>query len=357
MKVRRIIVAGLLVPCLSFLVNQTVLAEGPALKSDHPERYVIKKGDTLWDIAGRFLESPWRWPEIWDVNPDIKNPHLIYPGDVVVLTFIDGKPVLTIEKPVKVERKRATVKLSPQVRVEQVTRPVSTIPLNVVEKFLSRVQVISREELRKSPYVVALGDRHIVSGMSDRIYAKGGHVRKNGVYMVAHPGKVYKDPYSMGSPELGIEITYVAKTRIEEEGDPATGLLIESFRETLRGDRLLKDQRKNLNAGDFVPRVTDKPVSGRVISLVDAMAMSGQYQVIVLNRGSQQGLEVGHIFSVKKKGEQVEDVTGDGKGHITLPDEKVGMIMVVRAYPRMSYALVLEAKKDINVGDYFVRPE
>lgn len=357
MALRKTFLGCILLTCL--MISQWSWAGELELKEDYPERYVIVKGDTLWDIAGRFLESPWRWPEIWDVNPDISNPHLIFPGDVVALKFVDGKPVLTIEKPVKVERTRATVKLSPKMRVEHVTRPVATIPMSAIKKFLARTRVMSKDELNKAPYIVALGDRHIVSGISDRIYVKGGDLKKNEKYQVVHPGKVYTDPFAMGNPELGVEVAYVAKAKIKSSGKTAKAQITQSFRETSQGDRLVKAEQENIRLGDFVPQVPRQAISGRVISLVDALTVAGQYQVVVLNRGSNQGMSVGHIFAIVKKGVEVTDVSSHKlrKNSVRLPDEEVGILMVVRTYPKLSYALVMEASKDINIGDHFDRPE
>ncbi|HKJ76777.1 MAG TPA: LysM domain-containing protein, partial [Gammaproteobacteria bacterium] len=205
----------------------------PLLRPDHPERYTVKKGDTLWDIAGRFLNDPWRWPQLWYNNPQIENPHLIYPGDILTLTYIDGKPRLQVQ-----ERARPTVKLSPKVRVESLDRAIPTIPLDAIQAFVTRPRVVAEGELDDNPYLVANAEGRLLTGGGDRVYARGLGEAPVGEYDVVRLGDPYRNPDDR-EDILGYEVRDVADARLVRGGDPATLHIIRSNFEVRIGDRLM----------------------------------------------------------------------------------------------------------------------
>ena len=323
-----------LILCLVGLIFASqVCADQIALRANHPERYVVVKGDTLWDISARFLESPWRWPEVWNFNPQIKNPHLIYPGDVVSLTYDEqGKPML------RVERGQPTVKMSPKVRASREETPISTIPMNVIGQFLGQPRVVSEREIKNSAYIVA---NLVPGGDTD--------------YTVLRIGDAYKNP---GSKEiLGYEAIHVAEAKVEAFGDPSTLKIVKSTREALTGDRLLP-VRENQIDQTFIPHAPSSKIDGQIIAVVDGVSRIGQYQTVVINRGEQDGLETGNVLAVFQTGDTVRDTvhSDEHAQKITLPDVKAGIVMVVRTFDRVSYALVMDAFRAMTVYDFVRNP-
>lgn len=327
-----------------------VMADQIALRADHPERYVVVKGDTLWDISARFLESPWRWPEVWNFNPQIKNPHLIYPGDVVSLTYDEqGKPML------KVERGQATVKISPKVRSERVDTPISTIPLDVIGQFLGQPRVISEREINNSAYIVSNEDQRLIAGKGDTIYVRGLVPGGDTHYTVLRVGDPYRDP-ARGNVILGYEAIHVADANVNEFGDPSTLLITDSTREALMGDRLLPVRDQELDQ-TFIPHAPSSKIDGQIISVVDGVSRIGQYQTVVINKGEQDGLETGHVLAVFQTGKTIRDTTRTGPAEmVTLPDIKAGLVMVIRVFDSVSYALVMDAFRAMSVYDYVRNP-
>lgn len=328
----------------------TAMADQIALRADHPERYVVVKGDTLWDISARFLESPWRWPEVWNFNPQIKNPHLIYPGDVVSLTYDEqGKPIL------KVERSQPTVKISPKVRAERVDTPISTIPLDVIGQFLGQPRVISEREINNSAYIVSNEDQRLIAGKGDTIYVRGLVPGGDTHYTVLRVGDAYRDP-SRGNAILGYEAIHVADADVSEFGDPSTLRITDSTREALMGDRLLPVRDEELDK-TFIPHAPSSKIEGQIIAVVDGVSRIGQYQTVVLNKGETDGLETGHVLAVFQTGKVIRDTSKPGKPeNVTLPDIKAGLVMVIRTFDRVSYALVMDAFRAMSVYDYVRNP-
>ncbi|HEB94020.1 MAG TPA: LysM domain-containing protein [Gammaproteobacteria bacterium] len=340
---------GLLL-CLSMGV---VLADTIKLKSDHPDRYVVVKGDTLWDISARFLESPWRWPEVWSFNPQIKNPHLIYPGDEVYLDYdAQGRPIL------RVQRGAPTVKLSPKVRAERVDTPIATIPLDAISQFLGQPRVLSEREVADSAYIISGSDQRLISGAGDTIYARGlvpGQDPKSR-YSVLRVGQPYRNPGAARGDILGYEALHVADAVVDEFGDPSTLRIIHSNRETLVGDKLVP---KGVDGVDqaFLPHSPDIPIEGKIISVVDGVSRIGQFQTVVLNRGEQDGLETGHVLAVYQSGAVIRDNFAEKRGEkVTLPDIRAGIVLVFRTFDRVSYALVMESEKAMRLYDSVRNP-
>lgn len=330
-------------------------SDAPVLNPDHPDRYTVVKGDTLWDISARFLRDPWRWPDIWKANPQVKNPHLIYPGDVLALTFNNGVPELRLER---TGEGRPTVKLSPQVRSSEIARAIPTIPLDVIQPFLTRPRVVTREEMEAAPYIVQSADEHLIAATGNRVYVRGIQGEAAERYSVLRLGQAYRDPDAKDKKQeiLGYEAIYVADAVLQQSGDPATFVLTGSRQETHNGDRLLPASAQEQETS-FQPRPPGGDVRGRIISVIEGVSQVGQYQVVVLNLGEQQGMQAGHVLAAYQAGYEVRDlVSPDPKDTVKLPDERAALLMVFRPFERVSYALVMKATRPLRVGDKVQTP-
>ena len=330
--------------CCFVLLSLPLLARADiALNPDNPQRYVVVKGDTLWDISGMFLKFPWHWPDIWHVNPQIENPHLIYPGDVLTLVYRDGKPVLELT------RAPVTYKLSPEMRETALQQAIPTIPLDALRPFLSRPSVISADVLERAPYVVASSEERLISGAGDKVYVKNANSDDGKHYSVFRGGSVYTDPVT--EELLGYEAIYIADAWLSPIAEISTAELRETNREVLIGDRLLPVVDDQYVA-NFFPHAPEASFEGQVISVFDGVSQVGQYQVVVLNRGEREGLEVGHALSVYQAGDVIRDtVSEDPKDTVTLPDEYAGVALVFKVFEKVSYAIVMKANRAIHVGD------
>ncbi|MDL0432982.1 LysM peptidoglycan-binding domain-containing protein [Marinobacter sp. TBZ242] len=328
----------------SMLLLTSVAQAAPDLRSDHPERYTVVKGDTLWDISARFLNNPWYWPEIWHVNPQVQNPHLIYPGDELALVYIDGKPRVT-----KVSSDR-TVKLSPKVRSEPIDTPIPAIPLDAIGSFLTDTRIVSVEELNGAPYVLEGEDGRIITGAGDRIYARGEKPANNlGVF---RRSKEFRDPET--GEFLGLEARSIARGEVTaENGDVLTLRLKQSSEEVRIGDRLLVGEERRINTS-FVPSSPDTEIEAQMISVDGGVSQIGQFDVVAINRGEREGLKAGNVMAVLKSGNLVRDpVTNET---IELPSERAGLMMVFQTYEKMSYGLILQATRPLSVGDKVTNP-
>ncbi len=324
----------------------------PVLNPSHPDTYVVERGDTLWDIAAMFLRDPWYWPEIWQINPQVANPHLIYPGDILSLAFLDdGRPVVIREG-----GPGNTVRLGPRIRVEPIEEAIPTIPFETLRAFLSRPSIIAKSELETLPYVVAHRDG-LMGASGNDVYVRGTDGGVGSQYSVVHGGEALVDPDD--DTVLGYEGIYVGSGATRVVGDPSTLRLVESTRETLIGDYLL--DAEDVLPANFLPRAPEAGTQGQIISVVDGISLIGQYQVVVINRGVNHGIEPGHVLSAYRSGEEIIDtVRGGGmlnREKVQLPDELAGTIMVFRSFERMSYALVMEAESELQVLDVVRNPE
>ncbi|MCX4186579.1 LysM peptidoglycan-binding domain-containing protein [Methylophaga sp. OBS4] len=325
------------------LLSLPLVANEVELNPDHPQRYTVVKGDTLWDISGMFLRYPWHWPDIWYVNPQIENPHLIYPGDELTLVYRDGQPMLELS------RGKRTVKLSPQVRETMLDKAIPTIPLSAIRPFLTKPRVVGAEVMETAPYVVASADERLISGSGDYVYARGINENQAETYSVFHGGEVYVDPET--NEVLGYEAIYTGDASLAAAGDPAKMDLTYTNREVQIGDRLLEVEEEDFDL-NFIPRSPEQDLHGRIISVFDGVSQVGQYQIVVLNLGTRDGLESGHVLSVFQAGETIEDqVTADRKDTVTLPDEHAGEAMVFKLYEKVSYAIVMKATRAIHLYD------
>jgi hypothetical protein len=368
------VTAGLLAPKSTLAqegarpsVGQTVgSGSNIPLAANAPDQYVVKTGDTLWDVSRVFLKEPWYWPEIWYVNPQIANPHLIYPGDVLKLVYIDGQPRLTVAERggETVERGTGGKRLSPEVRRSPLSQAVTAIPYDIVASFMGRPTLLTKDQVKTAPYVVALRDSHMVGAIGNEVYARGiGDAAPETRFSVIHVEEELRDPDN--NALLGYSGMYVGSGPVATEGDPAKLLMTDSTREVLQGDKVFPES-VDVNV-DFVPHAPSSEIDAGVIA-VRSHTVMGQYQVVALNRGSKAGLEPGHILAVYQRGGVVRDTFKEGGlgarrsrssnfgNNVQLPDERAGVLMVFKAFDNMSYALIMETTHEIRRGDRAKNP-
>lgn len=322
-----------------------VIAADIQLNPTHPDRYVVVKGDTLWDISARFLKSPWRWPDIWQANTQIANPHLIYPGDIIELSFVDGQPRLTL--------KRGNGKLSPSIRRSDLASAISVIPIDAIAPFLNSPRVMTQEEFDSAPYIVAFSDEHILGSAGHLAYVRSLEDGDENAYVVVRLGEEYIDAETGES--LGFEATKVADTKVKSLGDPATVLLPKSTREVAKGDRLVLAQEEVM-LQNYFPHAPSSDIKGHIIAVIDGVAQIGQYNIVVLDKGASDGIEVGHVLTVDQAGETIRDTIAGGGETVTLPDEEAGVLMVFRVFDRVSYGLIMESKRVMHRLDVVHTP-
>jgi hypothetical protein len=394
-----------LVVSLALLLAAPALADTLKLQDNAPDSYIVVKGDTLWDISGRFLKDPWRWPQIWNLNrKEIKNPHWIYPGDMVVLDRSGKEPRLSLVKGGK--NGMQTVKLSPGVRTAEIgSQAIPPIPIRVIHPFLSQPRVVPQGALDDAPYILGTNMERVVLGTGDDAFATGG---KPGVrnWNVLRPGKTLSDPET--GEVLGYEVEYLGDARTLVEGAPQKIKITHSAQEILPRDKLV--EASDSTTFEYMPHAPEGQVSGRIISAYGGLADSGRYQTVVINRGSNDGLEPGHVLAVFREGQAVtltrdekdrmnwvsEKTTGVPDGGawlyndvrclkensrvtynqtadvrstfrstclgnssdktIKLPDARSGLVMVYRVYDRVSYALIMESEGPVYLLDTVRNP-
>ncbi len=341
--------------------------------ANYPERYVVVKGDTLWDISKRFLNDPWLWPSVWHINPSIRNPHLIYPGDIIVMYVVDGKPYITLDgqagvipvhvtssqKPKMLEPVKAglkVVKLSPSSRVSGIHKAISTIPMNAIRPFLDRPRVVTEDQLEGAPYIVSSYEGHLISGTGNRVYARNLTKPLSG-YNIVRPGIEYVDPET--GDVLGYEAIYLADARFvkvgKDEDEPATLVVTKALREVLNNDVLIPHEERE-QMFQFTPRSPETKVKGQIMAVFNGVSQIGQHMVVVLNRGEKDGLAPGHVLAVLQKGATVNDSRKWVFSRVDLPDERAGIMMVFKTYKNLSYALIMEANRAMHVNDRFENP-
>lgn len=325
-------------PVIERISEPVPLAEG------HPNEYVVQVGDTLWDIAATFLKDPWFWPEIWYVNPDIVNPHLIYPGDVLGLVYIDGQARIT-------NVRASTYRMSPQARVTPLSEAVTSIRFEDVAAFLSSGVILEKEQADNLPYLLATRGDHMIASAGNEVYVRGiSGDAPSTRYSVVHVGDPLYDPDD--ERLIGYHGQMIGEGSLRRTGDPSTVALTSTSREAKEGDRFLPASVDvPLN---FFPRTPSSNIDGRIISVVDGVTQIGQFQVVIMNRGSDNGLTVGDVLAAFKAGKEVEDRLKGGT--VMLPDEEAGTIMVFKTFNRISYGLVMEATDAIHILDAVRNP-
>ena len=335
-----------LILVLSCALSMPLALADDLLRADHPDQYTVVKGDTLWDISGRFLRSPWRWPDIWYVNPQIANPHLIYPGDVLELVYIDGKPQLRM--------RRGPLKLSPTVRSTPWDGAIPTIPVDAIGPFLTRPYVLDKDQLDSAPYIVDFADEHILGGAGQKAYVRRIDETEPLKYEIVRPGGPYKDADT--GEILGYEALYIGTSELQRTGDPATVFINSTDLESVIGDRLIPAGEEKATA-NFTPHAPAQPVEGSIIAVMNGVSQIGQYNVVVLDRGANDGLTPGTVLRVDQRGEVIRDVvTPDSRDTVTLPDEEAGLLMVFRTFERVSFGLIMHASRVMHVDDRVRNP-
>jgi len=326
----------------------------PEANPSAPMHYTVKRGDTLWGIASMYLKDPWLWPEVWIINPQVPNPHLIYPGDKLALAYGAGGGIQ-----VRLEE-AGVARLDPRLRSDPLENAVPTIPYSAIAAFLSRPTLMSWDEIRHAPYVLAFRDMHQVAGNDIEIYIRNLQASENARFAVMHIATPLVDPDD--GKVLGYEGIYTGTALVKRPGEPAKAVLIEPARETLAGDRLMASD--NQVPTNFTPAVPSSQVHGRIMDVVGGTDLVGQYYVVAINRGKQHGIEPGTVLAIDKAGDTVRDFYANGHSimnntsgfatsfvpHVKLPDERAGTLLVFKVYDRMSYGLIVGASNTIHVG-------
>lgn len=364
------------------LVSLVVFAAGAQLRADHPDTYTVVKGDTLWDISARFLNKPWLWPEIWRANPQVHNPHLIYPGDVLKLAYDS--------------RSTGYLKLEPGVR-ESDLAATPPLPLYLIKPFLKDFRVVDAETLKTSPYVMAFEESHLRGTPGEFAYARGLDANPGQHYAVVRPTHAFR-VFSADKPEkrdvvahqlesnvalvdgpwkeitrgdghwgkgdsLGVEVQVIGSVLVQRSGDPATLMIEDSSREIRAGDRLLPIDDSPYDSMYYPHPPASAPDKVHVIAFNDALAAAGRLQVVALSTGSADGVDNGTTFSIFQPGERVHDDVASPSSRrmfgqkVQLPELYVGHVMVFRTFEHVSYGLIMDGIRPVRIGDPIRMPE
>ncbi len=378
----RPIITLLMLCCLSL----QALAQEVTLNPNHPQKHVVIKGDTLWGISAKFLKDPWLWPKVWKFNrTQIKNPHLIYPGDVIVLDLSSGQPELKLL--------RETVNLNPGIIEEPLDKAaIPTIPLNIIAPFLSQPLVIEKDQLADAPRIVATQDNRVVISPGTKVYVNRIGEDEGIDWFVYRPGDALIDPDTKET--LGTEAIYLGNAKISKFGEPATGKITKAKQEIYVKDRLVASGDEIMT--NYVPHAPDSEIKARIIRIYGGVAEAGPQSIVTLNKGTNDGVEIGHVLAIYRAGRVIKDPEfdkdksaaqaklkalnfevsedNDGKpivnfekpkneglalepGMIKLPDERIGLLMVFRTFERVSYALIMQVTDPVNVLDTASTPE
>jgi hypothetical protein len=363
------------------LVTVAVYAAGAQLRGDHPDSYTVRRGDTLWDISAKFLTKPWLWPEIWQANPQVRNPHLIYPGDVLNLSFINGP----------------RLRLQPQVHPEG--DAVTAIPLSELKMFLKDMRVMDSNAVSSAPYVVGLEEARLRGAVGQNIYVRGLQGEPGQRWAIVRPSHVFRgfeqqDPndaendiaahgldsnaamvnapwsedsrndghYGKGD-DLGVEVSVIGTAETLRTGDPSTLLLLNSTQEIRSGDRVMPIDDSPYDAFYYPHAPKSLPANAHVNGFADALDAAGSRQVVMLSVGAKDGIDNGTTFTIYEPGETIHDDVASnswrrGVGEtVKLPDEYVGHVMVFRTFDRVSYGLIMDGLRPVHIGGHLRMPE
>jgi len=318
-------------------IDQATAAAGDlSLRDTAPLHYRVKKGDTLWGIATYYLRDAWQWPQLWYTNGQIKNPHLIYPGEELVLVMVNGQPRVTL----------AEDRLHPSIHDLPLDQAIPAIPIDAIREFLRGPRVVSKEEADKAPYVVEFTDEALIAGQNEGVYVKNLPKDPTSSWALVKIGSPYKDPDN--GELLGYEAIPTGEADLREPGPPATMILTKSPQEVEVGNRLLPLEPESFKA-DFYPHAPAKPVNGRIISVYGGLVEITQYNIVAITRGSRDGLDPGTVLGIYQPGRKVPDPYSHGT--VELPEAKAGELMVFKVTPRLSYGLVMSESRASHIND------
>ncbi|HET6430603.1 LysM domain-containing protein [Dyella sp.] len=363
------------------LVTFAVYAAGAQLRASHPDTYTVRRGDTLWDISAKFLSKPWLWPEIWQANPQVRNPHLIYPGDVLNLAFLNGP----------------TLKLEPGVHAGE--EAVPAIPLSELRMFLKDMRVMKSEDVSSAPYVVGFEEARLRGAVGQNLYVRGLTAEPGQRWAIVRPTHVFRgfeqddpadednelvahtldsDASMVRSPwsedfrddghfgrgdDLGVEVSVIGTAETLRTGDVSTLLLLDSTLEIRKGDRVMPVDDSPYDPYFYPHAPKSVPAKARVIAFADALDAAGKRQVVALSVGAKDGVENGQTYAVWQPGETIaDDVAGNSwrrgsSPQVTLPEEFAGHVMVFRTFDRVSYGLIMDSLRPVKRGDTLRAPE
>jgi len=330
----------------------------PLLQNPVPDRYVVKQGDTLWDISARFLRTPWRWPEVWGINKDaIDNPHLIYPGDVVILDMSGGTPRLRLDGADDGGASRWSSeemqlsRLSPQMRSSDLARmPIPTIPAKLIEPFLARTLIVDAAQVAAAPTIVAATDNRVAVSAGDTAYVTGVTDMKQPHWQVYRQGRVFQDPDT--KEVLGFEAVYLGDADVLGRGEVSTMHIAKASQEITIGDKLAIAPPQQ--SAPFVPRAPEQQIKGKVIAGSDNSVFEmAPYSTIIINQGERNGLQSGHVLGLFHS----EGSIPNGRNKpIPLPEQRYGLVLVFRVFDKMAYGLVMSASRPVHVLDSVRNP-
>lgn len=342
MKTRSLSVCLLLLSLLFSAWTQAAVE----LNENVPETYIVKKGDTLWGISGMYLREPWLWPELWEANPQIDNPHLIYPGDELYLVWVDGQPRLRM-------RRGRDVKLNPNMRVTPLNLAIPVIPLDQIGPWLVNNRVMDVPDINNSAYIVAGDEQRLISGPGDTIFGRGPFPDGERAFGIYRIGQSFVDPVTQES--LGYQVRDIGSANlVSSNRDEVTQLEITRItEEVLIGDRLLPFEERIIDAS-FHPRAPEQQIEGIMISVEGGLTQIGDMSIVVINKGKRDGLEIGNVLAVYQAGKHVYDKISET--NVVLPDTRAGLAMVFESFEKVSYAIILKTSRPLRVFDVVKNP-
>ena len=326
----------------------TVMAEQLSLRSGAPDQYVVKKGDTLWDISGMYLEAPWLWPDLWEINPSIDDPHKIYPDDLISLVFVDGSPKLRIP-----EEAPKSTKLSPEARESPLASAIPLIQTSDIAAWVRQTRVVNEEAFEGAPYIVAGTDERLLLSEGDRVFVNGLPKDRDQIQGIYRAGYIYRDPVT--GEALGLQAVEIGVARVQASVPPFDeAVIVRANQEVRPGDRLIPTEARALDASIY-PSAPKGSVNGRLIAVGDdEPTRAGQFAAAAINLGSEDGIQRGHVLEVLGPDRTVRDpITGS---IVTLPGQAKGHVLVYRSFEKLSYVLVVEASDPLLMGDIVRNP-
>jgi len=344
---KTILITGYLL--LASMLPIAAHADVVRLAENAPEVYLVQEGDTLWGIATMFLEDPWLWTEVWDINTQIDNPHLIFPGDEIYLVWVDGQPRLRVRRGLASK----TVKLTPQMRIDPLDRAIPVISLEDIGPWLSGHRIVQPEDLEDAPYVIAGANRHLLSSAGDRLYARGMLPEGETGFGIYRAGNLFVDPET--GEALGLEAKDIGSARLREdhEEDIHQFEVTRITEEVRNGDRMLANEIREI-AATFQPRAPGSDLDGVMLAVDSGVTQIGKLDVVAVNRGAREGVEEGFVLAIYQRGEIVRDEISNE--NVQIPDVRAGLLMVFRVFEKMSYGIVLKSDRPLKVFDKVTSP-